>query len=60
MRFSTKRSVYSDMPSVLSQSAICCTATNAPRAAELSFRPSQYCSLHRIGAVRVLEIPITI
>jgi hypothetical protein len=31
-----------------------------PWSAELSFRPSQYCSLHRIGAVRVLEIPITI
>jgi hypothetical protein len=37
MRFSTKRSVYSDMPSVLSQSAICCTATNAPGGGRTKF-----------------------
>ena len=30
MSLSAKRSVYSDMPSVLSQSAICCIAAPSP------------------------------
>jgi hypothetical protein len=46
--------------SVPGLSAICCIATNGPWSAGLSFRPSQYRSLHRIGAIRVLETAMMI
>jgi hypothetical protein len=43
MWFSTKRSVYSDMPSFLSQSAICSIVTaNGPPWPDGAFRPSHY------------------
>jgi hypothetical protein len=55
MPLSAKRSMYSDMPSFLSQSAICCIAATKVVVACLSFWPHDYRKItpKKVGKARL-------
>ncbi len=57
MRFSAKRSAYSDMPSFSSQSAICCIAANPLRPSLTAFYARIWPIVSLEGAIQCQEQP---